>query len=279
MKRKIPISLPPRPEALITIAKALKSDDVNLDQVYKVLRSDVALFSSVISTVNSPAIGAATKIKSIEHAVNMLGLKKVYSVVQIAALKNSFPAHIRLERFWDTATEVAQIAVMLARRYKMITTDDAYTLGMLHDCGIPLMLTYKDDFLDVMRKLNGCDLQDIHKAQLRLYGVSHFQVGSALARHWFIPEDTHLAITGQANYLDVLKQKKDEHEDMRMQLCTLLLAKEISTAYRTYWRLNDTEGSLFELKPVLAFLGLCDMDFLDLKEEIIPVLDELAAAG
>ncbi|WP_315981338.1 hypothetical protein [Aliamphritea spongicola] len=64
---------------------------------------------------------------------------------------------------------------------------------------------------------------------------------------------------------------------MRKQLCTLLLAKEISAAYRMYWRLNDTEETLFELKPVLAFLGLCDLDFLDLKEEIMPLLDELAA--
>ncbi len=78
----------------------------------------------------------------------------------------------------------------------------------------------------------------------------------------------------QPHYLDQLGQPAGKgNEQMRLQLSLLLIAKAISGEYRQCWRLHDDSEKLIELMPVLEFSGLCDYDFLDLKEDIILQLD------
>ncbi|MFY0641488.1 MAG: HDOD domain-containing protein [Bermanella sp.] len=48
---------------------------------------------------------------------------------------------MRLDRFWDAATKVASLCSYLAVRLTTISQDKAYSIGMLHDIGIPIMLS------------------------------------------------------------------------------------------------------------------------------------------
>ena len=61
---------------------------------------------------------------------------------------------------------------------------------------------------------------------------------------------------------------------MRLNLCLLLVAKDVSDAYRHYWRIAQQQDPLIELKPVLAFLGISDFDYMDLKEDLVSRLNE-----
>ncbi|WP_415899048.1 HDOD domain-containing protein [Neptuniibacter sp. QD48_11] len=264
--------IPARPEVLISITEALRQSDPDIKGICNLIKQDVALYSSVIATVNSSYFGIRTEITSVERAVALLGIKRVFNIVQLAALKNSLSAVGPMERFWDTATEVARITAALANQFTNLDPDETYTLGMLHDSGIPLLMQAKPEFKDKLRELNGASLTEINEQELALYGVSHYQLSAELARKWNIGESTAEAIARQPYYEKTFQEPADEKEAMRLKLCMLLLARDISDAYRHFWRIPDPKEEAIKIMPVLNFLGISDFDYADLKEDIVNTL-------
>lgn len=267
--------IPAKPEVLINITEELRKPEPDTQYICGQIKQDVALFSSVISTINSAYYGLKHQISSIEVAVSLLGVQRVFSIVRLAALKNSLSTTGPMERFWDTATEVACISAALAKQFTHLDSDEAYTLGMLHDSGIPLMMQAKSDFKDFLRGMNQHSMVDIHEIQIKRYGVSHFQLSAELARKWNFGDSIADAILKQPMYPATFMEPADDNEGMRLNLCLLLLARDISDAYRHFWRLTGTEQNYLNLKPALDFLGISDFDYADLKEDILNTLSQV----
>lgn len=266
--------IPSRPEILIQLNKLISDQDIDVDQICKVLKQDIALFSSVLATVNTPYFGLARKITSLEHAVTLLGINRVFTIVRLAALRNSLSTLGPLERFWDTGADVAQICGILARRFPEVNADDAYTLGMLHDCGLPLMMHNFQGYKKFLEHIPCDSISGLHKAQLDQYGVSHYDLGYALTKSWNLPDATCEAIRLQPDYKDFVRISRDNRDEVRTQLCILLLAKEISRKYRTYWRVNKQDIPLVsDMEPILNFMGICDYDFFDFRDDILMMLE------
>jgi len=238
------------------------------------IKADVALFSSVISSANSAYYGFSQKITSIERALSLLGLSRIFTIVQLAALKNSLSAVGPMERFWDSAAEVATISALLAQRFTTLSSDEAYTLGMLHDCGIPLMMRAHPEYRDFLRTLNSSSLTEINACEVEQYGTSHYQLGAELARKWDFPETIASAIARQPSYHDTFAEPNDENEAMRINLCLLLLARDISDIYRHFWRITDRTTPFIDLTPALTFLGISDFEYADTKEDLLALLGQ-----
>ena len=266
--------IPSRPEALISITEALRSTEPDIHKICLTIKKDVALYTSVINTVNSAYYGVGRKITSIERAVSLLGVKRIFNIVQLSALKNSLSTVGPLERFWDTATEVAQISTTLAKQFTKINSDEAYTLGMLHDCGIPLMMRAKSEYRDFLRGLNSSNLIEINKAEIDHYSVSHYHLSAELAKKWHIEESTAEAIRRQPYYEETFSEPADDNEIMRMKLSLLLLARDISDIYRHFWRIPEEGVPCTNIAPALSFLGISDFDYSDIKEDIVSTLSQ-----
>jgi len=266
--------IPSRPEILIQLNKLINKKDLDISEICNVLKQDIALFSSVLATVNTPYFGLTRKITSIEHAVSLLGINRVFTIVRLAALRNSLSTLGPLERFWDTGSDVAQICAVLARRFPEVNPDDAYTLGMLHDCGLPLMMHNFPDYKDFLKQIPCDSISGLHNAQIEQYGISHYDLGYALTKSWNLPEATCEAIRLQPEYKSFVAKQKDDQDDVRTQLCILLIAKEISRKYRTYWRVTKEDVPLIsDLEPILNFMGICDYDFFDFRDDTLLMLE------
>lgn len=264
--------IPSRPQVLIDLTKELRKSSPNIENVSDLIKQDVALYSSVIATVNSAYYGFNTEITSVKHAVTMLGLKQVFNITRLSALKNSLPTVGPMERFWDTATEVATICSELALKFTNLDSDEAYTLGMLHDIGIPLLVLAKPEFKDFLRQLNGYSLTDTYNSEMEHYGISHYQLSAELIRKWKIGDNVAEAVKLQPHYIETFNEPADSSENKRLYLCLLLLARDISDEYRHFWRIPDNQENLLDLKPVLSFLGINDYEYKDLKEDILSKL-------
>ncbi|WP_420599112.1 HDOD domain-containing protein [Neptuniibacter sp.] len=264
--------IPSRPQVLIDLTKELRKSSPDIDKISSLIKQDVALYSSVIATVNSAYYGFSTEITSIKHAVTILGLNQVFNITRLAALKNSLPSLGPMERFWDTATEVASISSELALKFTNFDSNEAYTLGMLHDIGIPLLTLAKSEFKDFLRELNGYSLTETYNREMEHYGISHYQLGAELIRKWKISENIADAVQLQPHYQKTFNEPIDNSENKRLYLCLLLLARDISDEYRHFWRIPDNQENLLDLKPVLGFLGISDYEYNDLKEDIVSKL-------
>lgn len=265
--------IPPRPNALVELAGLMKATEPDIDKIIQVLKSDASLYSTTLASVNTPVFSRGKKIASIHHAVMLLGLKRLYTLLKVSALKATLSKAGNLDRFWDSASEIATLTAKLAGRFTNENLDAAYTLGMLHDCGIPMMLEVQPAFRRFLIDVNVEDVQLLKALEMETFKFDHFSLGSQIAQHWSMPRRVINAIRLQPDYLTVLKGRKAASESEKSLLCCLMLAKDISEAYRHYWRIESPSDTTNTLHPVLEYLGLPDIEYTGLREDYIQALE------
>ncbi len=268
--------IPPRPQALISISAEMKKDHPNAQTIAAALKKDVTLYAAVLKMINSPLFGLRNKVNSVDHAIMLLGTSRVYSLVKVTALKNALSTEPGFERFWDTASEVAQLSASLAGHLTGINSEDAYTAGMFHDCGIPLMMQRFADFKELLYEVNSNPNLMFSNEQDVRYGVNHFGVGYELTRTWHLPEHICDAIRTQPLYADALSGRLAYSDNTLTLLSLLILAKNISGAFRRMWRIEDNRQKPLPPTEALNYLGLSEMDFLDIKDKCLEELENQA---
>lgn len=275
--KKSDFVIPARPEVLLKLSAEIRKEDPDYDAIARIMKMDVAIYANVLATINTPYFGMPERVTSMQRAVSLLGIHRVYSIVRMAALRNSLGSIGRMDLFWDTSTEVATICGHVSRHLRFLDKDDAYTMGMMHDCGIPLMMQNLPDFRTFFESRNGLDLPELHQQEQELYAIDHFELSSAIARVWHIPENLCDAIRMQPYIMDVLEDDRYSDE-LRNILCLLLISKELSTKFRALWSVDENHRPVVPMEPMLEYLGLCDDDLIDIRDDVFSHI-ELDDAG
>jgi len=265
--------IPPQPEILLQLAELFKQEEPDLRQVGQLIKQDVALYAVVLKTINSPYYGMKAAVTSVDHAINLLGRDQVFNLVRLTLMRNTLKQTGRMERFWDTAKDVSDLSLRLFSRLSLsLNRDDIYALGMLHDCGLPLMIQAFPDFKDTLRASSCYNSASLEALQRQKYGFSHYQVGSRMAERWFLPQYLADSIRHQPQLEDVLSDRINVDERTRDLLALLTLAQDISAEFRYYWRIQPSDLAP-RVREALAFLALTDYDYLNIKESLIDELN------
>ncbi len=273
-KVSLKYSIPARPDTLVQLQKIMQDNDPDIDLIITTLKQDAGLYSIILATVNSPCFALKKPVTSISNAIVYLGLGRLFSLVKLSILKSSLSKGQKLDRFWDTASEVAGISHSLIKNHTNLDPDSGYSLGMLHDCGIPILMQASSDYLELLQQAHGKHPKYLIEQEESIYGVNHYTVGGKLANNWKMPAEVYKAILLQAKYPEVLIKYRSKADDTLMHLAILSIAKDISKTYRHYWRLEKDEELNPELLTSLEYVGICDYDYLDMKEEYMSSLNE-----
>ena len=268
-----PYVIPARPDVLIQISQLLSAPEPDLEKVVSVLRKDVSLYAAVLAIANSALYRGSLPVTSLNQAVMRLGLAKLHALVKLASLKNTLSKAGQIDRFWDTASEIAELTARFAALLSKEQTDAAYSLGMMHDCGIPMMMEAFPDYREFLRRINGDNLPVIRCLEMEWYGYDHFTIGAEIAAAWHMPRAVCEAIRLQPHVDAALRGNIQCSEAGKLLLCYLLLAKDISETYRQYWRVCSPKSQPQDLKLVLEYVGIPDIDYLDLREDCLAELE------
>ncbi len=128
--------------------------DPDLETIAKLISHDPGLSGALLKIVNSPYYGLRNKITSIQRAVNLLGSRSIINLINAQSIKGELhdDAIVTLNRFWDTAQDVAMTCLTLAKRVGLENGDVAHGLGLFHDCGVPLMLKQFPGYMGVLEE-------------------------------------------------------------------------------------------------------------------------------
>jgi len=268
------LAIPPRPDILMEIQGMLSQDELDVSSLSGLIKQDVALYSVLLSAVNSPWLGLNQPVESVEKAVTILGITKVTNLLRAVLVRSCFPDTPLLESFWTTATEVASICDDLARKYGIANADNAYTTGMLHNTGMAIMLNEFDGFEPFMNKHAHRPIDELTVLQRREFETDHFLQGALLAKQWYMPSEVSLAIRYQPIVKSVLTGKKELPVTVTSLLAVLTLAKNISNEYRNYWSIQNDAFHGDSMDAALSYLDIHQTEFDEIKEDFI---EELAA--
>lgn len=191
------IGIPPRPQILIAIEKEMHKDAPDFILLSKLISSDVALAAGLIKTANSPFFGFNKRVRTVNEALLVLGLKTVTRTIAGLALQKIFPHVPSLERFWDASAKTARTAAWLAGQRKLpggLRPSDAYTFALFRDCGIPVLLIPFPEYGKVLQAANTATDTCFTDVEEQALGINHALVGAELAEGWLLPPEICAAI-------------------------------------------------------------------------------------
>src|SRR5574343_684870 len=256
------LPIPPRPTLLAEIAAERQKEEPDVNLVAQLISSDVALSASVLQAANSPLFGLRQRITTPQHAVVMLGLAPVFRMVQCFLLKQSMSGQVpQLERFWDSAEKIAQIAGFIAHKTRAVPRDEAYTFGLFHDAGIPVLMAKFPNYKEVLREANAaldCSFTEVEAQHIL---SNHAVVGYFLAHRWQLSKVQQEAIR-RHHELDVFDTNTST------EVLNLIAIQQLASHIQSrLQRLTEDREWLKIGSKVLAHFSLDDQDLEDLYAE------------
>jgi len=266
------ISVPPQPQIMVDLQMEQYMPDPDLEVIARLISQDPGLSGALLKVVNSSYYGLSNKIASIQRAVNLLGSRSIINLINALSIKGemSDDTIVTLNRFWDTAQDVAMTCLTLAKRTGSQAVDEAYALGLFHDCGVPLMLKRFPDYMAVLEEAYanaGADCRVVD-TENNAFNTNHAVVGYYTAKSWRLPEHVTDAIANHHNALAIFSDESSRNPQLKNLLAILKMAEHICASYRVLgnqpvdyeW---DAIGHL-----VLDYVGLSDYDFESMKLSI-----------
>ena len=275
-QRLTKLKLPPMPESLQTIRAEQAKASPDIDHVIDTIARDVSMAGEVLKTINSPLFSPRQPVSSIPNAVMMMGLDNVLNLCAAVALRQTMQCtkgNLALDRFWDTANDVAIAASLLARHLSGIPADMAYTLGLFHDCGIPVMMCHHVDYVETLKQGDQGGLVALEKQR---YGMSHTQVGSQISKSWGLPRAISAAILLHHHYPEAVARHDEVGEEVISLIGILKMAEHISMEFRGLAFRNQTHDREWDEigEQVLSHFELGETEFGDLKPRLLAELGE-----
>ena len=188
------LSIPTPPALLLKLNEELNLPMPDDQKAVELIEKDIGLAARVLQVINSPAYNLRAEIHSIEHAVRLMGLKKLKdTIVRMAlrkAMDDSMPDFQYLSEF---SHMVGAGAALIAARIETIDPCDAYMAGLFHEVGAIFLSQRFPDYIQFHEenRLRPLSLPAMEKEN---YGASHPAIGFLLAKHWKLPEEVCQAI-------------------------------------------------------------------------------------
>lgn len=178
--------LPSPPALFLHIVDMLKSERWTVDDLANLLSSDVALTAEILKLVNSAYFGASSTISSVSHAVTLLGVDMIRTLVLANKLfqpHNDLKSWLDLDSLDRRCRAVASGAHALALRHNATpeVAQMTFLAGMVNEVGLLVMARVPNIGASMAAPLNNRVFLDVEQA---LFGGDRFVVGSHLLKLW-----------------------------------------------------------------------------------------------
>lgn len=190
------VKIPSMPGVLVELAELDRNGEAGPREYAAVIGRDPGLAGAVFRVVGSPVFGLRAKAESLEKAVTLLGLTTTRAVAYGEALRTVLTDAAMenvMTTLWQRAQLIAElmVATLKAAGLRGVTRDQAFLLGLFHDCGVAVACRRYPAYA---RALSEAPAWPDLIALDRLHQTDHAVVGQMVARNWQLPADITLAI-------------------------------------------------------------------------------------
>ncbi|WP_077340623.1 HDOD domain-containing protein [Pseudocolwellia agarivorans] len=152
--------LPTLPKIALKVRESADDPDVNLAQMSEIISHDPALSLGMIKVANSPLLGRAVKVETVNQAVTRIGLRQIKSIATAMAIEQVFVSKNKivamyLKKSWEKTIDVASVAIALMTFYKQknkhssLSLDELTLAALVHSIGVLPILTEAENHPDV----------------------------------------------------------------------------------------------------------------------------------
>ena len=185
--------LPSLPHVYLQLNEELRRPDPSLQRIDELIGADMAMTAKVLKLVNSAFFCLPCEIPTASHAVQLLGLDTLRTLVLTAHVFEQFQSRLLsaddMRQVSDHSLAVSNSARKIAifEHADQHIQDESFTAGLLHDAGkLILASTLEEQYGKVLEHSEKADV-GLYAAECELLGCSHAQVAAYLFGLWGLP--------------------------------------------------------------------------------------------
>src|SRR3982750_3785459 len=186
------IDLPSFPDVAVRVRKALTNDEVEIEQVVRVISAEPALAARLLQVANSAALNPnGRRLTDLRTAVSRIGFNMARSATIAFAMSQLRRAEaykgleVPLTELWQQSAHVAAVCHVVARRFTRMNADMALLTGLLQGVGKLYLLT---------RAVRYPGLLDDPGTYQRIVAEWHVRIAQAILRNWEMAEEIVTAL-------------------------------------------------------------------------------------
>ena len=177
--------LPALPVAVTQTLGMIQKESLDLREICRVLSTDVALASRVLSMARSPIYNQRQSPNTLQQAVKVLGIQTLKRILITTGTRTLFAGPSEAARAaWRHSLATALACQVLADRNRNIDSDQAFLVGLLHDVGALVLLHSNtaqfDKMWNLSQKKRGVSLD----WEREFFLCDHVWVGASVLYRW-----------------------------------------------------------------------------------------------
>lgn len=190
--------LPTPPGVVLRLLEITRRPDVSAAEIADVIGSDPNLAGKVMRFVNSPMAGVGREVRSLSHAISLLGIRSI-KMMALSFSVLSQKIKIQCEGFDVTRYCIQSLACGLAAKHlaqetRRAAAQDAYLAGLLSQIGrSALAMGLPAEYSRVLQAASRVP-RDLPKYEQIGIGITYCGVGGHLLRSWGLPESLCLSV-------------------------------------------------------------------------------------
>lgn len=258
------IRIPPRPSLLVDLQRELAAPDPSPRQIARIIANDVGMSGALLKLANSPFFGAARKAKSVEQAINFLGINQCAALLTGLLARQAIDGNdANLSEFWEISARRAQALVFTSRKLRVAPPDIAHTFGLFCDIGVPLLMNRFADYTETYERACNDPHGVFTAIEDERYSTNHAAIGCLLARNWGLSPDVSWAILHHHDYR-VLDDAATDDAIRSLVALSLLAEKGIQRLHNHSTSYEWEKGG----ESACRHLGLTEDETEDLLDEL-----------
>lgn len=181
------IVVPPCPELLTRLQRAMASDEPDLNEVGRIANADVAMAATLIRNANGATFAGSQPVASAGQAMNRLGVRQTAAIMTGFLARHALPVKSPLlQGFWERSTRRAIVMAALAEQLPGLSADLAWGYGLFSHVGLPVLMQSVKGYAGTMMEAAARKDRPFIATENVNHRTDHAVVGALTARAWHL---------------------------------------------------------------------------------------------
>ena len=191
--------LPPMPQVAQKAREIITKEDWSYKDLAEVIEADQAIASRVLKIANSAYYGISGQVSSIQKASVILGRNTLNELLTLACAESVLGSELKgyqqqSDDIWKRSLAVVMGAKSLAQRRHPDLAEDAFSAGLLHDCGKLILDQYILERTDQFESFVDQGEVSFLEAEQHILGFDHAEIAAEVCEKWSISGQLATAI-------------------------------------------------------------------------------------
>lgn len=185
--------LPTIPVVATKVMQLVENESTDVENITRIVNNDPAIAARVMKISNSVFYSCQRQVQSLQHAISMIGLLTLKSIVIAASLKEIYtPYGLTEKMLWEHSIGTALAARHIASDINEVNIEEAFIGGLFHDIGKIIMnFMDKTNFKTAMERVYNEEIT-FTEAEQGVFSYTHEQAGALIIKKWNFHENTVL---------------------------------------------------------------------------------------